>query len=386
MDFQLDLLLDLPSITVEHSSEIEGHIILQLRCLNDYINCSHCGHEIEKINQVEYSLIRDLSIFGKPVFLRVPRRQFHCSNCGKFITERLSFINWHHRYTSRYEKWIYQEVKKTSVEQVSRDEALSSSTVSHIFKEQAEGELAEKKCWDNVKRLSFDEFANRKGYKNFVTTVVDLDKGELIEVINSHKQDEIISTLEKIPKDVREGIEEVSMDMWGGFKKIVEVVFSNADIVYDHFYVIQNVNKELNRLRKHLKVTGKKMPFLLWKNREDLDPDEKVELRKTLDNSPLLSIAYEFKEELRTIYTTGRTVSSAKNRIKKWLRFAKLLLKKSAEMIESHLDGVCNYFKHHTSSGITEGINTKIKLIKRKGYGLPKFQNLRLRLLAEFRT
>ena len=45
------------------------------------------------------------------------------------------------------------------------------------------------------------------------------------------------------------------------------------------------------------------MPFLLWKNREDLDLDQQVELRKTLDNSPLLSIAYEFKEKLRDLHS-----------------------------------------------------------------------------------
>lgn len=386
MDSELDLLLDLPNIKVEYFREIEGHILLQLGCLDNHIDCPHCGHKIERINQVEYRLIRDLSIVGKPVFLRVPRRQFHCFNCGKFVTERLLFMNGHRRYTSRYEKWIYEEVKKTSVEQVSRNEGLSSSTVNSIFKKEAEGELTQKKCWGDLKRLSLDEFANRKGYKNFVTTVVDLDKGELLEVVNSHKQDEIISALEEIPKEVRDGVEEVSMDMWGGFKKVVEVVFCNAKIVYDHFHVIKNVNKELNKLRKRLKVKGKKMPYLLWKNSEDLKPDEKVELREVLDTSPCLSIAYEFKEDLRTIYATGRTVRSGKNRIKKWLRLARLLLRESADMIESHLDGVCNYFKNHTSSGTTEGINTKIKLIKRKAYGLPKFENLRLRLLAEFRT
>ena len=185
---------------------------------------------------------------------------------------------------------------------------------------------------------------------------------------------------------MRDGVEEVSIDMWGRFKKVVETVLCNAKIVYDHFHVIKNVNKELNKLRKRLKVKGKKMPYLLWKNREDLKPDEKIELRKVLDTSPCLSIAYEFKEELRTIYATGRTVHSGKNRIKKWLRLARLILRESADMIENHLDGICNYFENHTSSGTTEGINTKIKLIKRKAYGLPNFENLRLRLLVEFRT
>ena len=72
----------------------------------------------------------------------------------------------------------------------------------------------------------------------------------------------------------------------------------------------------------------------------------------------------------------------SQRRLQKWLRYAKLFFKDSAASIEKHLEGVCNYFEHHMTSGITEGINTKIKLIKRRSYGLPEFEHLRLMLLT----
>lgn len=215
--------------------------------------------------------------------------------------------------------------------------------------------------------------------------MVDLEAGKLLDVINSHKQSEIIISLQELlPQALRDGVEEVSIDMWGGFTKIVRTIFPNAAIVYDHFHVIKHVNQELNHLRKRLKVTGKGLRFLCLKNREDLTAEQEERLVANLQNSPCLKIAYEFKEELRQIYRTTRTVSSGKSRLQKWLRFAKLLFQKSAVMIEKHLDGICNYFKNHTTSGITEGINTKIKLIKRQAYGLPEFKHLRLRLLTSF--
>jgi transposase len=246
--------------------------------------------------------------------------------------------------------------------------------------------VALKKNWTNSKYVSLDEFANRKGYKGYKTTLIDLEHHQLLEIINSHKSEEICEALEKIPDDFRNGVEEVSIDMWGSFVSVVEKIFPNAKIVYDHFHVIQNINKELNKLRKILKVKGKGLHYLLMKNKEDLKEEEKEDLNKFLLDSPLLWIAYQLKEDLREIYRNARTPQSAQRRLKKWLRYAKLFFRKSAASIENHLDGVCNYFEHHLTSAITEGINTKIKLIKRRSYGLPNFEHLRLTLLACFDT
>jgi transposase len=144
MDYHLDLLLGLPHTTVEFCREIEGSYILTLRLLNESVACPHCSAEMERINQTNYILVRDLSISGKPVFLNLPRRQFHCGNCSRFSTERLEFVNWKHRYTRRYEEWIYEQGKRMSLEQVSRDIELCSQTVKKMFTEQAEAHVGKK--------------------------------------------------------------------------------------------------------------------------------------------------------------------------------------------------------------------------------------------------
>jgi len=53
-------------------------------------------------------------------------------------------------------------------------------------------------------------------------------------------------------------------------------------------------------------------------------------------------------------------------------------------MIQKHLQGICNYFENHTTNGLIEGMNTKIKLIKRMSYGFTNFEHLRLKLFACF--
>jgi transposase len=231
--------------------------------------------------------------------------------------------------------------------------------------------------------LSLDEFSQHKGQGHYVTTVVDLDHSRLLEVIDSHQQDELITALTTLyPVAERLAVEEVSIDMWASYTTVVQTVFPQATVVYDRFHVMQHVNRELNRLRKQLKVKFKGAPHLLWKHHQDLDDDQQDRLRKGLKNHPCLAMAYELKEDLYTLYETARSVKGAQRQLRRWLRIARLLFANSTAMIERHLDGICQYFAHHTTSGITEGVNTRIKLIKRQGYGFPCFPHFRLRLLA----
>ena len=111
MWINFDQLLDLPNVTVVNYQKIEQTIFLKLALLNETIECPNCHETLDRINQTEYNLVRDLSILGNPVYLEVPRRQFHCQKCQKYISERLSVIRLRQHHTSRYESMIYERVK-----------------------------------------------------------------------------------------------------------------------------------------------------------------------------------------------------------------------------------------------------------------------------------
>ncbi len=134
MDFHLDTLLNLPHTTVESCIYQDNQVVLKLRLLNEQSVCPHCQNQSDELHQNRPMLIRDLSVFGKVVYLQVPRRQFYCSTCQRYFTEQLPFVDWERRYTQRYEKAIYQRVQASSIEQVSRSEDLSWDQVQGIFK------------------------------------------------------------------------------------------------------------------------------------------------------------------------------------------------------------------------------------------------------------
>ena len=241
---------------------------------------------------------------------------------------------------------------------------------------------SEKKDWGNPQRLSLDEFSRHKGQRKFVTVISDIDKGSLLEVIDSHKSDEIIAVLKEQPQSVREQIKEVSVDMWGGFKNVIQEVFPNALIVIDRFHVMKLVNQALNRIRIFLELKGLKNRYLLLKNGSDLNAEQRTELEQLLNHSACLRIAYELKEEFRDIYETSTTSHMGLRRFKQWLTHARIILGQVADTISTHLREICHYFNNRTTSGVMAGINPKIKLIIRQSYGFNTFDSLREKLLA----
>ena len=149
MDFHLDTLLNLPNVVADSYSSTLDAIVVKLQLVNAGINCPNCSEYISQVHQTRSVLVRDLSIFGRVVYLKVPRRllgethaeetsarfhpQFYCSTCKKSPTEPLLWVNRKQRQTNRYQQYIYERVKELTVKQVSENEKMSEDAVQDIF-------------------------------------------------------------------------------------------------------------------------------------------------------------------------------------------------------------------------------------------------------------
>nr|WP_225883943.1 transposase [Prochlorothrix hollandica] len=100
-----------------------------------------------------------------------------------------------------------------------------------------------------------------------------------------------------------------------------------------------------------------------------------------MKSSERLSNAYQLKEDFRQIYETDQEPEVAKVKLEEWLAKASKFYSQVITTIKNHFDGICNYFYNRTTSGKMEGINNKIKVIKRQAYGFTNFDHLRMRLL-----
>jgi hypothetical protein len=92
MDFHLNSLLDLSQATVFTCYHETDFICLHLQLNNLEITCPNCQGYTDNLHDTSYVLIRDLSIFGNLVYLKVPRRKFYCNSCGKYPTEILDWV------------------------------------------------------------------------------------------------------------------------------------------------------------------------------------------------------------------------------------------------------------------------------------------------------
>jgi transposase len=133
MDFHIDTLLNLPNVIADSYSSTLDAVIINLQLVNGGIDCPNCNNYTYKVHQTRPILIRDLSIFGRAVYLKVPRRQFYCSNCKTSPTEPLCWLNKKQRQTNRYQEYIYERVKELTVKQVSENENMSEDAVQDIF-------------------------------------------------------------------------------------------------------------------------------------------------------------------------------------------------------------------------------------------------------------
>ena len=149
MDFHLDTLLNLPNVVADSYSSTLDAVVIKLQLVNTGINCPNCNKYICHVHQNRPILVRDLPIFGRIVYLKVPRRQlgethaeetsarfhpqFYCSDCKISPTESLSWVNKRQRQTNRYQEYIYERVKELTVKQVSENEKMSEDAVQDIF-------------------------------------------------------------------------------------------------------------------------------------------------------------------------------------------------------------------------------------------------------------
>jgi transposase len=129
-------------------------------------------------------------------------------------------------------------------------------------------------------------------------------------------------------------------------------------------------------------ITHSKYPLL--KNKIDLDDREKEKLEELDLVAPKLTKMHQIKEDFRNIFEQHITADEAFWLLIEWTENAYTFFPNSCQTIKRWIDEIAAYFDRRTTQGVVEGINQKIKLIKRRAYGIPIFENFRRRILLNW--
>jgi transposase len=399
MKFPVEQILNLPDMKVLDFQEIEGEeIIITIEKSVNYSTCPSCGKITHSIHQNHWRMIHDLPWSKKPVLLKINRRQFKCHKCKKVFSEKLDFVDKSKGYTKRLATDIVKQVLNSNIRSVAERNGLSDEEVESMLKKQVSQILNIN--LSQVKKLGIDEIALVKGQGNYLAVLVDLDTHKPIEIVQSRRIEDIREVLVSWGVELLSKIEEVSIDLWSPYKNLVEELMPNANVTADRFHVMKQVNDELDSMRKTEKKAAmsldnqsekerilealNKSKYSLIKNEDSLNEKQKSKLKSVQEVSQNLAKMHALKEEFRDIFETTKSWGDSIIKLLDWMYDALSYFPKSISTIVRWFGEIVGYFDGRTTSGTVEGINNKLKLIKRLGYGFRNFSNFRLRSLLNW--
>jgi transposase len=405
----ISLPLDIPNVDVSsvHLNE-HGDYVITVESMQSGTICQHCGRKITKFHgHGRWIELRHLSILGRRVYIRLRPKQYECSHCDdRITTQPLDWYETKSPHTKAYDHHLMLQLINSTVEDVSRKEDMGYDAI----------EGAIKRCiltavnWDEFEELSvigIDEIAMTKGRRNYVAIITTQQADghvAVLAVLPDRKKKTVRQFLETIPPRLWGTMETACTDMWEGYVNAVKE-FAEAhsevsiEVVVDRYHVAKNYRdcvdkvrkRECRRLKKELSKTEyeeiKGVMWIVRENNEDLSSDERKKLNRLFEYSSELKLAYTFREELTAIFGMRLTKEEAKKRLLKWAdkvrRSVLTCFDQFLTTLDNWLDEIVNYFVNRLSSGFVEGLNNKVKTIKRRCYGILRVTTLFQRLYLD---
>jgi transposase len=377
-------LLGIANYKVSHMiSHSETSIGLVLERLEDKPSlCSGCGktHHMP-VHSIDSVIVEDLPISGKRVFLHVPKRRTLCLEDDRIRTEELQWLRG--RVTRRFAEHIYRLTSITTNTEAGWFLGLDDEKVYRIDKGMLE-ELSLQRLQEipAPRFMSVDEVAWQKWHK-YVTNVVDIEKRQVIWNHEGRGKATLDTFYRKLGRKGCNKIEAVASDGARGFLASTKEHLEKAVIVLDHFHVKKYLNDAVDtvrkeELRKARQQEQEELSRILHCNKrfilmQNTVTDKKRDLLEKL--SSLNEHVYKamlLKEQFLTIYQSGDRKAAYAN-LRQWIVAAvKSGMPSFVELgykffRKRHY--VLNYFTCKITAAISEGINNKIKRLKRMAYG-----------------
>jgi transposase len=374
--YQLGTVGRLP-VDPDHPEEIW----LELRpCPERVKRCSGCQQCVEAVHDTEERWVRDLPIFGTPVQLLVHRCRLACLRCGPKL-EHLDWLGRYQRVTRRLAESVARLARVLPLQHVADYFGLHWGTVKEIDKRYLEETLGAVDL-SNVEVIALDEFAIQKGHR-YATVFVEPRRKQVLWVGRGRGREDIRPFFEALGPAGCARLKAAVMDMSEAYAEEVRLHCPQAEIVYDLFHVAVKYGREVvdrvrvdeaNRLREDqpARAVVKGARWLLLRNRENMGKEDRVKLTELLAANRALTTVYVLKDDLKRLW--DYTYEGAAKRFwNEWygraMRSRIEPLKKFARNLKTKLEGILAHCRWPLHTSLLEGINNKIKVIKRVAYG-----------------
>lgn len=343
--------------------------------------CSGCGRRCEKHHDVTDRWVRDLPILDAQTHVLVPRYRVACDVCGPKV-EHLPWLAKWSRVTTRLAESVARLCDVLAIKHVAKFYGLGWDTVKAIDHEWLETHVAEPDL-STLTQLAMDEFALKRGHR-YATIFVEPQRKQVLWVCRGRSREDIRPFFEKLGDEGCRRLRAVAMDMNPAYEEEVRARCPRAEIVYDLFHVVAKYGRdvidrvrvdEANRLKddKPARKVVKSARWLLLRNIGNIEREEdRVRLSELLKANRKLATVYVLKDDLKVLWDY-RHPGYARRFWNGWynraIRSGISPLKTFARNIKQRINGILSHCNWPLHTSLLEGINNKIKVIKRMAYG-----------------
>jgi transposase len=249
--------------------------------------------------------------------------------------------------------------------------------------------------YEGLRILAVDEISIKKR-RQYLTVVLDFITGRVVWLGKGNNAETLNCFFRGMTDEQKQRLEAVAMDMWPSYIKAVKDAVPHVKIVFDLFHVVSAFNRIIDRVRiqeyrkacEQHKAVYKGSKYLLLKNREKIQSQNEHErLTRLLELNATISTVMILKEDLKRIWRS-RCREEAADYLHSWYVMARTSLvpevKEFAHMLRRHEEGILNHCDYPIHTSKLEGVNNKIKVIKRKAYGFHDLRYFSLKVIQAF--
>ena len=361
-------------------------IIVSVVLVRRRLWCPHCGFKTSARYDTRTfsSRWRHLDMGTWQVEIRCSLRRLRCPEHG-VVVEAVPFARPGAHLTRDLDDllaWLATRMDKTSIARLCR---VSWRTVGRACARVVAAELDPNRL-DGLFRIGVDEISWRKQHK-YLTLVVDHDRARVVWGAEGKDAGTLDKFFVELGTERAGRIEAVSMDLGPAFLKSVrkEGHAPQAIVCADVFHLVKLVGDALDVVRRDLWQQLRQLPDPKWardfkgarwallKNPDDLNSKQAAQLNALKRSRGGIWRAYEMKEQFRAIFDGDLDPADAILALDAWnTRASRSRLQpfvKAARTMRDRRGLIINALEHRISNGRVEGLNNKVRLIIRRGYG-----------------
>jgi transposase len=239
---------------------VGGEWRLEVQTVATVIGCGGCGVRATPHGRRTVQ-VRDLPIGGRPVVLAWRKRIWRCGEPACRVrtwTERAAAIGPRAVLTQRARAEACRRVGKDAhaVAAVARDLGVGWATIMRAVADHGTPLVEDPGRLDGVAMLGLDETSFLKASRvvptRWVTGLVDLEGGRLLDVVADRTRAAVDRWLGAQTRDWLARIGTVALDPWRGYASALVVPLGHATVVVDHFHAIRLANMVVDQVRRRV--------------------------------------------------------------------------------------------------------------------------------------